>query len=70
MMSNTLHQLAREEPLSPNQYKKLSELEEITLPAIANIIKETKFGYGIEFLPRTIGNLSKKLPLLPHHKIN
>ena len=64
LTTNALQQLAREELLSLNQYKKLRELEEITLSAIANIIKETKSVYGIEFLPRTIGNLSKKLPLL------
>ena len=64
MMANALQQLAREELLSPDQYKKLNELEGITLSAIADIIKETKIGYGIKFLPRTIGDLSKKLPLL------
>ena len=42
----------------------LSEPEEIILPATANIIKETKIGYGIEFLPSTTANLSKKSPLL------
>ena len=44
--------------------QKLREVEEITLPAIANVNKETKIGYGIEFLPRSIDNLFKKSPLL------
>ena len=63
-ITNTLPKLAREELLPPDQYITLSQLEEITLPAIANIIKETKIGNGVEFLPRTIGHLFKKLPLL------
>ena len=53
MMTNVLQQLSWEE-LSPDQYKQLNEREEITLSAIANIIKETKIDYGIEFLPRTL----------------
>ena len=34
MTTNALQQLARKELLSPDHYKKLSEFEEITLPAI------------------------------------
>ena len=64
-ISNVLQQLTREELLSSlDHYEKLREFEEITLPAVANLMKDTKIGYGIEFLPRTIGNLSKNLPLL------
>ena len=42
MLTNALQQLAREELLSPDQYKNVNELEEINLPAIADIMKETK----------------------------
>ena len=36
------------ELLSLDQYEKGGNLEEITLPAIANIIKETKIGYVLD----------------------
>ena len=37
-MTNTLEQLAREELLSPEQFEKLSELEEKDIATVANII--------------------------------
>ena len=34
------------------------------MPAVVDIIKETKTGQGLKFLPRSIVGLSKKLPVL------
>jgi len=59
-----LQQLAREELLSEEQYQKIAGLEEITLPNVADIIKETKVGQGLKCLPRTVVGLSAKIPLL------
>ncbi len=59
-----LQQLAREELLSEEQYQKIAGLEEITLPIVADIIKESKVGQGLKCLPRTVVGLSAKIPLL------
>ena len=49
-----LKRLTREELLSEEQYKKLSALEDLTdLEAVADIMKDTKVGQGLKFLPRT-----------------
>ena len=40
------------------------ELEDITLPVVADIVKDTKVGQGLNFLPRTLSALTKKLHLL------
>ena len=63
-IEHILQQLAREELLSKEQFGKIMELEEITLPVVADIIKETKIGQGLKCLPRTVVALSAKLPLL------
>ena len=63
-MKDVLRQLAQEDLLSEEQFAQLMELEDLTLPAVVNIIKETKVGQGLKFLPRTITGLTKKLPLL------
>ena len=34
------------------------------MPAVADIIKDTKTGQGLNFLPRTLTKLTKKLTLL------
>ena len=47
-----------EKNLSPEQ------LENINLSPVADVIKDTKVGKGINFLPRTIVDLTKTLPLL------
>ena len=39
-------------------------LKDITLPVVADIIKETKIGQGLTFLPRTNAGLLSKLDLL------
>ena len=56
--------LAREELLSKEQFEKLTELEELDLPAVALIIKDTKIGRGIKFLPRKLSDLVKSLQTL------
>ena len=49
--SFTLKQLVKEELVSPEKNRKLSELEDVNLPAIAVVIKKTKIGKGLKFLP-------------------
>ncbi len=61
---HVLQQLAKEELLSDEQFQKMIELEDMTMPAVVDIIKETKTGQGLKFLPRSIVGLSKKLPIL------
>ena len=59
---NTLKQLVREQLLSPEQYEKAAAALDLT--AIADIIKDTKVGRGLKFLPRTVDDLKKKLQVL------
>ena len=59
-----LQALVREELLSKEQFEKLAKLEEIELPALAVVIKDTKVGQGLKFLPTAICNLRKTLPSL------
>ena len=59
---NTLKQLVREQLLSPEQYEKIKENADLT--AIADIIKDTKGGRGLKFLPRTIADLKSKVQVL------
>ena len=62
---NTLKQLVREQLLSPEQYEKLNAAAAaIDLTAIADIIKDTKVGRGLKFLPRTVDDLKKKVQVL------
>ena len=64
---NTLnHQLIREQLLSPEQYEKLKEEgeAELDLNVIADVIKNTKVGRGLKFLPTTINDLKTKLQCL------
>ena len=64
-IKDALQQLAREDLLSDEQFEQLMELEDLSLPAVADIIKETKVGQGLKFLPQTLSALTKKLlPLL------
>ena len=56
--------LAREELLSKEQFEKLAELEDLDLPAIALIIKDTKIGRGLKLLPRKINDLVQSLQTL------
>ena len=63
-IKDVLRQLAREDLLSEEQFEQIMEIEEFSLPAVADIVKGTKTGQGLKFLPRTIVGLTAKLPLL------
>ena len=56
--------MTREGLLSHEQFEKLEELKEVDLPRVINIIKETKIGHGIKFLPSTLPDLKNRLHLL------
>ena len=58
-----LKQLAAEELLSPEQFEQLSELEQMDLPTIALVIKDTKVGQGLKFLPRKLTDLKQQLQI-------
>ena len=64
-MAFILKRLAREELLSDEQYLKLAQLDidDINSSRLANIIKETKIGQGIKFLPRKLSDLTKQLQI-------
>ena len=58
-----LKQLTAEELLSPEQFEQLSELEQMDLPTIALVIKDTKVGQGLKFLPRKLTDLKQQLQI-------
>ena len=60
-----LKQLAREELLLEEQYLKIAQIsvDELTSSRLADIIKETKIGQGIKFLPRKLSDLTKHLQI-------
>ena len=58
-----LKQLAAEESLAPEQFEQLSELEQMDLPTIALVIKDTKVGQGLKFLPRKLTDLKQQLQI-------
>ena len=60
-IENITKQLLRDDLLSEEQYKKLLQLEEVDLPIIADIIKETKIGQELKFLPMKLNDLTKNL---------
>ena len=62
-IDNTLKRLAQEELISTEQYEKLKDMT-FEIPSIVDIIKDTKIGNGLKFLPRTIRDLKKKLQLI------
>ena len=48
----------QEEPLSEQQYFKLAEvIDELDINHLSDVIKETKIGQGMNFLPRKTGEL-------------
>ena len=61
---SVLKQLIKERLISEEQFEKLVEHEDLDLPIITRIIKETKIGQGLKFLPKTIGNLTDTLQLM------
>ena len=58
---STLKLLTREGLLSQEQFLQLNQLKDLDLPQVADIIKGTKIGQGIRFLPTTLSELKKKL---------
>ena len=64
-MAFILKQLAREELLSDEQYLKLAQIDidELNSSRLADIIKKTKIGQGINFLPRKLVDLTKQLQI-------
>ena len=50
--------------LSDKQFEKLVELDMSDLPAVALVIKDTKVGQGVKFLPNTMKSLRKSLGTL------
>ena len=58
-----MNQLVLEQLLSPEQYEKLKTQADaaLDLNVIADVIKNTKVGRGLKFLPRTIDDLKAKL---------
>ena len=60
-MSTILQMMVREGHLSDGQFKQIGELEDPDLEKITEIIKDTKNGQGLNFLPRTISKLRHTL---------
>ena len=57
--------MIHEELLSEEQFEKIGKLEEsFDLHAVALIIKDTKIGQAMKFLPRKMNDLVKNLQLL------
>ena len=61
-IKSVLNRLAREELFSQEQFTQLSDLDvDMELQDIVVIIKETKVGRGIAFLPRSLSGLADEL---------
>ena len=63
-VEHTLNQLVREDLISHDQYESLMALDKMDLPAVIEIVKDTKIGQGLTFLPRVRAGLKQKLPFL------
>ena len=62
-MTFLLKQLVPEKLISDEQYLKLKAIDELNSARVADTIKETKVGQGIEFLPRKLIDLIKELQI-------
>ena len=60
-VSDILKRLVRERLISEEQYDALSEDDNLNLDKVISVIKTTKIGRGINFLPRKTEDLQKKL---------
>ena len=67
---NVLETLSREGLLSRDQYDKLKSREKIGISNIANIIKSTKIGRGLRFLPRLSKDLKQTLNIIAGESIS
>ena len=65
-----LRSMLREELISWNQFSQLEEIGVSDLAAIAEIIKETKVGRGLLFLPRTNHGLRQMLYSMIDNSVN
>ena len=66
MFEHVLKSLLREELISMEQYEHLKHNFVAELPVIADIIRETKVGQGLKFLPRS----TRRLKLMRDHILN
>ena len=60
-VSDTLKRLRKEKLISEEQYDVLSEDDNLNLDKVISVIKTTKIGRGINFLPRETPDLLTKL---------
>ena len=58
-----LKQWGAEELLSTKQFEQIFELEQLDLPTIALVIKDTRVGQGLKFLPRKLTDLKQQLQI-------
>ena len=65
---NISKQLAREELLSPEQFVKVVDVDKLS--DVADIIRDTKIGHGINFLPTKLSGLKDKLEMLLEENIS
>ena len=55
-----IEQVAKEELLSEQQYFKLVEIiDELDIKQLTDVIRETKIGQGMNFLPRKTGGIRR-----------
>ena len=62
-----MHKMQEIFQCSSEQYQKFVELEELGLPAVVEVITETKFGQGLKFLAITIGPVTKIIDRIGRH---
>ena len=62
--------LVSEGLLSDKQFEKLVELDVLDFPAVALVIKGTKVGQGVKFLPNTMKSLRESLGTLSKELID
>ena len=60
-ISDSLKNLRKEKLISDEQYDSLSDGDNLNLDKVMSVIKTTKIGHGINFLPRETSNLLAKL---------
>ena len=60
-ISDTLQRLEKERFISKEQYDALTEDDNLNLDKVISVIKTTKIGRGINFLPRETSDLLAKL---------
>ena len=56
-----MKEFVKDDFLPAEQFEKLAEFKKIDFPIVAAVIKETKIGQGLPFLPRKVRDLTKNL---------